>query len=808
MQSTIDFTQLLRLMRTQQVSHYRILNKLGKGGMSEVYLAEDTVLGRRVAVKFLLPELGRSDLSRKRLVREAKAIASLDHPNICAVYEVNDEGDQPFIVMQYIEGETLASREKAGQLELKQAVSIAAQVAAALDAAHSHGIVHRDIKPQNIIVTTSGLVKVLDFGLSKILRSKQRNETDVDTLSLLSSPGVLIGTLAYLSPEQAHSEQLDVRSDIFSFGIVLYEMVSGHHPFSRDSSRETILAISGYSPEPLAHYSANIPPELDLIVAKCLEKTPERRYQSARELQIDLDHLQRKLDSHGLTAEQERKTTPIEPLWRRSKYLPYVLAVAILAITAVAYWYLHKTTPQPTITSVAVTPFNLSSDTATSDDTKVLMDWMSESVANSLQELPTLKKVIAPYSMLGSSKEEITPQAIGQRYGVQAVLIGRFNQLGNDITIQFSLIDTNDNRLLGGRQYTFAKSQSNGIRGDISSRITEYLRLKLTPEEQTRLTKLETNDAEAAINYQKGREYWNKRHRQDIKTSIDYFNRALEQDPSYAKAHAGLADAYSVLAEAESPKENSALARIEAQKALSLDGDLSEAYTSLALIAFKFDWDWANAETNFQTAIRLKPNSADAHYWYAAFLSAMAKSEEAIAESRRAAELDPLNPTYRLHVGHLLYLARRDSEAMTECKSALAMNPNSAVAHVVLGYINHEIKMYDAALLEYQRALTLTDDQAYIKSAIGVTYAISGKKSEAQKILQELLQQSATGYVSPIDIGVLQIALDDKDQAFASLEKAYQERSNLLAFLKVDPSFDSVRSDPRFLDLQRRVGLQ
>jgi serine/threonine-protein kinase len=794
-------------VRRNQVSHYRILNKLGKGGMSEVYLAEDTVLDRRVAVKFLLPELLGSDLSRKRLIREAKAIASLDHPNICSIYEVGEDDDQAFIVMQYIQGETLASKQKANEVDLKQTISIASQVVAALDEAHSRGIIHRDIKPQNIMVTTSGLVKVLDFGLSKIIHSKDPAEPDVDTLSLLSDPGIVIGTLPYLSPEQARRDPLDARSDIFSFGIVLYEMAGGHHPFSRKNSAATLLAIGSYNPPPLAQYAANIPPELELIVAKCLEKSPERRYQSARELLIDLDHLQRKLNSDGLTAEQGHTTARIAPFWQQSKYLPYLIALIVLGLVLLAYHYFPAPNPNTTINSVAVLPFAVDSSSQLSDETRVLMDWMSDSVANSLQELPSLKKVIAPSSLLGSNQADKTPQAIGQRYGVQAVLIGRVLQLGDQISIQISLIDTSDNRLIKGRSYSFEKGRSTTLKGDISSQITQDLRLKLTPEEQVRLTRAETNSADASIDYQKGREYWYKRHRQDIKTSIDYFKRAIEKDPSYAKAHAGLADAYSVLAESEYPKENSAVARLEAEKALALDSSLSEAYTSLALIAFKFDWDWPNTELRLKKAIALKPNSADAHYWYGGYLSAMNRGEESVTESRRAADLDPLNPTYRQHIGHVLYLARRYDEAITECRAALLMNPNSAVAHMILGYIYDQKKMYEASLDEFQQALPMTEDKSYIKSAIGITYANMGRNAEARQILDELQHQATTSYVSPIDLAGLQLALADKDQAFMSLEKAYQERSTLLAFLRVDPTYDGVRSDDRFLDLQRRVGL-
>ena len=774
--------------------------------MSEVYLAEDTKLDRKVAIKFLLPEQTVNERSRKRLIREAKAVASLVHPNICAIYEVDEDGDQAFIVMQYVEGLSLAAKIAEGSIRLEDAISYAVQIAAALREAHARGIIHRDVKPQNIMVTPQGLVKVLDFGLAKTLYDKHSVNADASTFSLISEPGVLIGTLAYFSPEQSRSEELDERTDIFSFGVVLYEMFTGTHPFSKGNPTSTLLAISTESPPPLTRYVLEVSPELERIVRKCLEKSPERRYQSARELCVDLEHLQRSASSETTTAESY-PTQQEQSVLRQRRSYQYLIAAGLLTTLAFLLIYFYTGRTAAPIDSVAVLPFYHASEKENNnEDTRILMSWISESIANSLQELPMLKKVIAPYAIFAQNKEVISPQEVGQKYGVQAVLAGRFEQLGDQITIYINLIDTKDNSLIRGRSYSFSKSDGNTIKERICAQITEDLRLKLTPAEQSRLTRKETNSTDASMEYQKGREYWYKRHIQDVRTSIGYFKRALELDPLYAKAHSGLADAYAVLAESENPIENATLARLEAEKALTLDSKLAEAYTSLAIVALKFDWDWAKAEAKFKNAIELKPNSPDAHYWYASYLAAMGRGDESVAESQRAAELDPLNPTYRVQVARVLYLAGRLDEAMTHSKTAIGMNDNSAVAHLILGQILRRKRQYDQAIAEFQHALNLTEDKSFLKAAIAVSLALQGKKDEAEAILAELKQQKEK-YVSPLHFAAIEIALGDKDQAFASLEKAYQQRANLLAFLKVDPTYDAIRSDPRFSDPVHRVGL-
>jgi tetratricopeptide (TPR) repeat protein/TolB-like protein len=522
---------------------------------------------------------------------------------------------------------------------------------------------------------------------------------------------------------------------------------------------------------------------------------------------VDLEHLKRTTSLETATLEAD-PTPRQKTFWQKRSAYRYVIAAAILFSIVGLLVYFAKGRTQGPINSVAVLPFYSINENRTNDDTKVLMSWISESIANSMQELPMLKKVIAPYSIFALRQDGISPQEVGQRYGVQVVLTGRFDQLGDQINVYINLIDTKDNSLIRGHTYKFSKSDGNIIKQKICSEITEDLQLNLSPHEQRRLAQSETSNADASIEYQKGREYWYKRHLQDVKTSIEYFKRALEIDPQYARAHTGLADAYAVLAESENPVENAALARVEAEKAISLDGNLAEAYTSLALVALKFDWDWPKAEANFDHSIKLKPNSPDAHYWYASYLAAMGRADESVAQSQRAAELDPLNQTYRVHVARVLYLAGRLDEAIANCTQAIAMNANSAVAHYVMGQILTRKGVYDQAIDEFQHALSLTEDKPFLKAVIAVCYAKQGKKDEARVILKELEQQARERYVAPLNLAAIQIALGDKDAAFASLEKAYQERANLLAFLKVDPTYEPIRSDQRFTQLLRRIGLE
>ena len=783
-------------MVSQTISHYRILTKLGETGMSAVYLAEDLKLGRKVAIKFLSTKLTSDERARKRLMREAKAAATLDHPHICTIHEVDEDDDQVFIIMQYVEGETLASRIHRQPLSLRESVAIAAQVADALAEAHSHGIIHRDIKPQNIMITARDQVKVLDFGLAKVIQGDRPVDNEAPTESIVSEPGTIIGTVPYMSPEQLRVEELDGRSDIFSLGVVLYEMVTGRQPFARESLAATASAILTHPPPPLARYTTEVSPELERIMRKCLEKDPQRRYQSARELQIDLSNLLQGIDSGTVVTRED------PPSWW-STFRPYIYFALGFVIIALLLYLLKP--PDRNIDSVAVLPFVIvNADQNTQD----LSAAMTESLTNSLAKLPAFKRVIASYSVFHLKNSVTDLEAVGRNLNVQSVLTGKVVQRGEDIYINVELIDVRDNRHIWGDTYKFNQSEIFNVQEKINQQITENLRLKLSSEDRARLSKRYTENIEAYRLYTIGRNYWNKRQNQEIEISIEYFKRAINEDPGYALAYAGLADAYAVLGSGgKNTSEEMLKARKAAEKALELDNTLAEAHTSLAIIKLKYDWDWPNVEAEFKRALELNQNSAEAHYWYASYLAAIGRPDESIAESRRAQELDPLNPTYVLHVGRTLYFARRYDQVIEQCQKAIEMNSKSSVAHFLLGYAYAQKGMFKEAVAEFEQAMNLSVDNWHMKAALGYTYAMWGKRDEALKILDDLKGRYPNNHNLSFNIAVLCTGLGDKDQAFEWLEKAYEDRYSSLAYLKVEPVFDTLRTDSRFENLLRRIGL-
>ncbi|MEK6324036.1 MAG: protein kinase [Acidobacteriota bacterium] len=578
------------------ISHYRILSRLGAGGMGEVYLAEDTKLARQVAIKVLPAGSIADERAHKRLIREAQSAATLDHPNICSIYEVGEEGSRSFIVMQYVKGETLAGRIQRNPMNLQEALDVAAQVADALTEAHSQGIIHRDIKPQNIMITARGQVKVMDFGLAKVVKERSLTVSEAETESLLTEPGTIIGTVPYMSPEQVRGETLDSRSDMFSFGAVVYEMVSGRQPFAAESAAATTSAILTTEPLPLARYSREAPAELERIVSKALRKDREERYQSARDLLIDLKSLKHHRD---LEAEVERSKKSIsvaatggqaigertkesatptrEALAPATSSIEYVitgvlrhkvpfaaLALALITLAGVGVYLLSS--GGKAIDSVAILPFvNVSAD----PNTEYLSDGITESLISSLSQLPNLK-VMSRSSAFRYKGREIDPQAVGRELKVQAVLTGRVVQRGEGLAISLELVDARDNRQLWGEQYNRKLSDILAVQAEISREISQKLRLRLSGAEQKQLTKHHTENAEAYQLYLKGRHHWNKLAEEETKKAIEYFNRAIESDPSYVLAYAGLADCYShlVLFGSSPQKDTFPKAKAAAMKAI------------------------------------------------------------------------------------------------------------------------------------------------------------------------------------------------------------------------------------------------
>ena len=822
-------------MISQTISHYSILNKLGAGGMGEVYLAQDTKLGRKVAIKFLPADSAADPNAKKRLIHEAKAAATLDHPNICAIHEVGEEDGRSFIVMQYVDGETLADHIHRKALDLGELLDLAIQVADALAAAHSRDIIHRDIKPQNIMITARGQAKVMDFGLAKVVTERDVSKSEAETQSLLTEPGMIVGTVPYMSPEQVRGEPIDARSDIFSFGTVVYEMISGRRPFEGESAAATTSAILTRQPLPLARYSREAPAELERIVGKALHKNREERYQTAKDLLIDLKNLRHHLE---LEAELERSKEPIavaasggqaigetakrqaaltgEALARPTSSIEYVvtgvlrhklpfaaLALALLALAVIGAFLL--TGGGEAIDSVAILPFvNVSAD----PNTEYLSDGITETLISKLSQLPNLK-VMSRNSAFRYKGQEIDPQAVGRDLKVQAVLTGQLVQRGDNLAISLELVDARDSRQLWGEQYNRKLSDILSVQAEISREISDKLRLRLSGAEQKQLTKHNTENTEAYQLYHKGRFYWNKFSENGLKKSIEYFNQAIEADPKYALAYAGLADSYSVQGAfgIATPNEVWPKAKLALEKAVTLDDTLAQVHSSLGAVKVLFEWDWPGAEGEFKRAIQLNPNLADAHDLYCYYFQAVGRLDEATSEIKRAQELDPLSTVFNTDLAFQYYYMHRYDAAIEQYRKANELDPNFLPVLFLPGQAYERKGFYDEAISECQKALSIHGRDPAIVSVLGYVYAVSGKRSEAQKALNELTELWKRHYFPPVDIALIHAGLGDRDQAFAWLDKAYEARDSQLIWVRVEPELEDLHRDPRFADMLRRIGL-
>jgi serine/threonine protein kinase/Tfp pilus assembly protein PilF len=797
-----------------KLGRFEIRSQLGAGGMGEVYLAQDTKLDRNVAIKFLPERLVADEQARKRLVREARAAAKLDHPNICSIYEVSEDDGRSFIVMQHVEGETLDSRMKRKPLDFLESLFIGTQVADALAEAHTHGIIHRDIKPSNIIITSRGQAKVMDFGLAKLM--VETVESEAETQSLLTTPGTIIGTMPYMSPEQVRGEKVDERSDIFSFGVVLYEMLTGQQPFAAGGGVATISAILTLEPRPVRDSCPDASDELQRIVSKCLVKDRERRYQAIREVAVDLETVRRRCDA-GLSVvpTTDRATASARPAVtdhgaKRPAFLTSHLGLALAAVVMLAavasvyalfFYFTHARSGA--INSVAILPFvNMSKD----PNTEYLSDGITDSLINSLSQLPNIR-MIPRGSVFRYKGHEVDPQQVGRDLDVQAIVTGRITQLGDNLSISAELVDVRTNSHIWGEQYNRKLADILNVQTEITLKISERLRARLSGEDQKRIARRYTDNADAYQLYLKGRYFWDKRTGDGMSKARQSFNQAIELDPNYALAYSGLADTYLFCYCPLPRNETMPKAKAYATKALAIDDSLAEAHTSLAFVKMNYEFDWSGAEKEFTRAIELSPNYPVAHQFYGACLVLQGRTEEGLRECKRALELDPLSLAINWSLGLNLYHARQYDKAMEQLRKTIQMEPNYHLAHNSLGRVYLEKGMYAEALSEFQTASKLQVEPVVSASNLAVFYALSGNKSEAQRILDEVKQMPEPSDERPLMIARAYTALGEKDQAFEWLERAYQERAFSVFFLKVDPEFDRLRSDPRFADLMRRVGL-
>lgn len=770
----------------ETISHYRIIRELGAGGMGEVYLAEDTRLGRHVALKFLPASYQYDPDRRTRFLAEARATSALRSPHIVSIFDIGEHEGSIFIVMEYVDGEPLSDRLARGPLAMREVIDFTAQIADALVEAHKIGIIHCDIKSDNLIVNERGSVKILDFGIAKVIESKSKSRDSTKKLGQQTVVHVVIGTVSYMSPEQAMGDPLDHRSDIFSLGVVMYEMLTGRLPFDGETSTEVIDKIIHEEPPAIARLNYNVPPELERITRKCLEKEKDRRYQSAQEMLTDLRNLQRDIDSGPRTGYGLNRNTAVvrRPRARRS------------------------------IDSLAILPLiNTSGD----PETDYLSDGITESLINNLSQLPKLRvmarSTVFRYKPRTTSRldlQEPDAMQVGRELNVSAALIGRILQREDTLIIKAELVDTSDGSHLWGGQVSRQMSELNSIEEEIATEISEHLRLKLTGAQKKRLTRRYTENTEAYQLYLKGRYHWNKRTEEGIRKGTEYFEQAISLDANYALAYAGLADCYNLLSSYSPvpPRTSFLRAKATAMKALKLDPNLPEAHASLAHIRFWYEWDWPSAELEFTKAIELNPGYTTAHLWYALYLAAMNRMDEAVAAVKRAQELDPLSLIINFNVARVLYFAGEYDEAEDQCLKALEMYPNFAVGHRRLGQIYAQKQMHEKAIEEFGKALSLVGDDTETMSVMGHTYAAWGKRTDAEMSLEALKELSKRIYVSPYSLARVHAGLGQLAEAFAWLDKVHQERHGILVYIKVEPAFENLNSDPRFHDLLRRMALE
>ncbi|HLY60596.1 MAG TPA: protein kinase [Terriglobia bacterium] len=750
---------------------YEIIAPLGSGGMGEVYRATDSRLNRFVAIKVSAAQF------TARSEREAKAIAALSHPNICQIFDVGPN----YLVMEYIDGAPIVSSKEPQALAPEEALRLATQIAAALEAAHDKGIIHRDLKPANILVTTSGVVKLLDFGLAK--QSQPEMEEDKTQSIAATQAGMIMGTPAYMSPEQAEGKPADARSDIFSFGAVLYEMLSGRRAFSAGSAAATMGAIIHKNPDAL-----DAPPALEAIVRKCLAKSPDGRFQTATDLRRALE---------GASA------AGISGIKRRTIGLAIAAGLLVIALAGAVIYM--RGTKAGRIDSIAVLPLETRSN---DPDADYISDGITESINNSLARLPNLK--VIPHSVASHYKgKTMDAQKVGDELGVQSVLTGRVGQRGDDLTIDIELDDVRNGKQLWGEQYSRKSGDLLAVQRAIASEVSERLGPQLSAADRRKLTQGSTDNPEAYQLFLKGKYYTNKFTKDGFSKGIDYFNQAIALDPNYGLAYDGLA--YNYINQVDwfmSPREAGPKTREAAKRALAIDDSDAGAHLSLAIETQWCEWDWAGAEREFKRAIELSPKDSEAHAFYAWFLAPMGRKDEALAEARLAQQDDPLSSLANFGVGSVFVFTQQWDPAIAQLRSAQELDPTYWFDPCFLGRAYEQKGRLPEAIAEFQRAVELEKDNGETWSGLGHAYALAGNRTEAQKVLDQLKELSAHSYVAPYNFAVIYAGLGEKDRAFTLLHQAYSERSYYLAvYLTTDARLDSLRSDSRFADLWQRVGL-